>query len=150
MVAMLAAHAVLPLELSRRGPRLRPGGLAGGAMRAAGIVMVAGGSALVGWALAHHYRAAPDGWSLEPSWTPGYLLRKGPYRLTRNPMYVGDCAMWLGWTLFTGSAAVATGFVLLCAAFAGLVRWEERRLIERFGSAYLVYRSQVPRWVGGK
>jgi protein-S-isoprenylcysteine O-methyltransferase Ste14 len=141
------AHVVLPLELSRQGGRLRLSGRARHAVRGAGLLTVVAGAALAAWALATHYEAAAEGWAPEPRWTPDYLLRKGPYRLTRNPMYVGEATVWLGWTLFTGSPAVVAGLVLLCGALAGTVRWEERRLTERFGDAYLEYRTQVPRWL---
>lgn len=41
--------------------------------------------------------------------TPSYLLMRGPYRFTRNPMYVAELGLWLGWTIFFGSPAVLIG-----------------------------------------
>lgn len=109
--------------------------------------MVAAGGALMAWAFAAHYRAAPRGWVLETRLTPGYLLRRGPYRLSRNPMYAGEAAVWLGWALFYGSPVVWAGLAIVSAAFTQVVRWEERRLLERFGEDYRAYLVEVPRWM---
>jgi protein-S-isoprenylcysteine O-methyltransferase Ste14 len=76
-----------------------------------------------------------------------YLLRKGPYRLSRNPMYLGEGVVWLGWALFYGSPAVWAGCAVMCAALGTIVRWEERRLLERFGDDYRAYLDAVPRWM---
>jgi protein-S-isoprenylcysteine O-methyltransferase Ste14 len=77
------------------------------------------------------------------------MLVKGPYRFSRNPMYVLELAMWAGWSIFYGSIAVFVTFILWWIAFAFfLVPLEERQLEERFGEAYLQYKNSVPRWVG--
>ena len=156
----VAMHAVLPFELSRLRGRLGRSGRTRPAIRSAGLLTVAAGAALVAWAVAAHYEAAPRGWALQPPPTPGhllrrapsyrldYLLRRGPYGLTRNPMYIGEAVVWLGWGLFYGSAAVWTGLAILCATWVKVVRWEERRLLERFGDDYHAYLAAVPRWVG--
>jgi protein-S-isoprenylcysteine O-methyltransferase Ste14 len=79
----------------------------------------AAGAMLITWALAAHLEAAPRGWALESWPTREYLLRRGPYALSRNPMYLGDAVVWLGWALFYGNRrAVWIGLGLLCAAFA--------------------------------
>ena len=89
----------------------------------------------------------PRGWALEAAPTPGYLLRSGPYRWSRNPMYTGEATVWAGWALFYASPAVWAGLVTVSAAFATIVPWEERRLLERFGEDYRAYLADVPRWV---
>jgi protein-S-isoprenylcysteine O-methyltransferase Ste14 len=108
--------------------------------------MIAAGAALMAWALAAHCEAAPRGWALESGLTPQYLLRRGAYRLSRNPMYAGEAVVWLGWALFYRRPAVWAGLIIQCAAFAQIVRWEERRLLSRFGGGYRAYLAQVPRW----
>ena len=80
---------------------------------------------------------------------PEHLLRKGPYRITRNPMYIGEAFVWLGWALFYRRAAVWSGLAILCVAFGTIARWEERRLLERFGHDYHAYLAEVPRWYVG-
>jgi hypothetical protein len=96
---------------------------------------------------AAHYQAAPRGWALKSRLTPGYLLRRGPYRLSRNPMYAGEAAVWLGWALFYGSPAIWAGLVIVAAALTKIVRWEERRLLARLGDDYRAYLADVPRWI---
>ncbi len=154
-VGAVAVHAVVPFELSRLADRVgRPGRATataavrrGPAMRSRGLLTVAAGAALMAWAFAAHYQATPRGWVVESRLTPEYLLRRGPYRLGRNPMYLGEAVVWLGWALFYGSLAVWAGLAIMCAAFAGIVRWEERRLIDRFCEDYRTYLAEVPRWL---
>jgi protein-S-isoprenylcysteine O-methyltransferase Ste14 len=104
----------------------------------------------MGWAFAAHYQAAPQGWALESRLTPEYLPREWPYRLSRNPMYAGEVVVWAGWALVYGSPAVWAGLAIMCAAWAEIARWEERRLLQGFGDNYRVYLAEVPRWVPRK
>ena len=158
MLGAVAMHGVIPLELSRLGDRVEPSGRTRPAVRSAGLLVVAAGASLIAWAFAAHYEAAPRGWALDSRATPDllrrgpyhieYLLQRGPYRLTRNPMYLGETIVWLGWALFYNSMAVWAGLAILCAAWPKIVRWEERRLRERFGDDYRAYVASVPRWMG--
>ena len=75
------------------------------------------------------------------------LVRHGPYRYVRNPMYVG--VLGLGWGLGT---AFGTWLVPVCASvvftfMAVRTRIEERYLIERFGAQYTDYMTRVNRFV---
>jgi protein-S-isoprenylcysteine O-methyltransferase Ste14 len=142
----VATHAVVPFELSQLGGRARPQGPATSAARGAGLLTVAVGGALMTWALAAHYQAAPRGWAMDSRLTPEYLLRRGPYRLSRNPMYAGEAVVWLGWALFYRRPAVWAGLAIQCAGSAKIARWEEQRLLTRFGGDYQDYLQQVPRW----
>jgi protein-S-isoprenylcysteine O-methyltransferase Ste14 len=144
----VALHAAVPFQLSRLGGPARPASTAP-AGRWPGLVTVAAGGALMAWALAAHYQGAPQGWPLEPGLTPGYLLRRGPYRLVRNPMYAGEVIVWAGWGLVYASPAVWAGLAVMCTGLAATVRWEERRLLRRFGDDYRAYLAEVPRWVPG-
>ena len=111
------------------------------------LVMV--GSACLIWVLVLHFIRAPEGWEMER--TPKYLLRSGPYSLTRNPMYLAALVLWLGWALFYGSFAVLIGFLVLGVVFNFIVvPWEDRNLEARFGESYLRYKSSVHRWFGKK
>jgi protein-S-isoprenylcysteine O-methyltransferase Ste14 len=147
-VAAVALHAAVPFQLSRLGGPAWPASAAP-AVRTAGLVTVAAGGALMAWALAAHYQQAPRGWPVEPGLMPGYLLRQGPYRLVRNPMYAGEVIVWAGWGLVCASPAVWAGLAIMGTGLAATVRWEERLLLRRFGAGYRAYLAEVPRWVPG-
>ena len=66
----------------------------------------------------------------------------GPYALSRNPMYVSELTLWLGWATFYGSVGVLIGFVILLAALVASVPYEERMLDARFGERYREYKTQ--------
>jgi steroid 5-alpha reductase family enzyme len=75
---------------------------------------------------------------------PFYLLTQGPYRYTRNPMYLGGLAIWLGWAAFYGSGAVFVGFVLLAVLFNAVVTpWVAKR---SSGTSTAATIPEVPRW----
>jgi protein-S-isoprenylcysteine O-methyltransferase Ste14 len=111
------------------------------------LILVVAGLACVIWCFGLHFLAAPQGWVWER--TPEYMLIKGPYRYTRNPMYLFELVLWLGWALFYGSVAVFFALVIIGAVFTFImVPSEERRLDERFGERYRQYKQTVPRWLG--
>ena len=90
------AHMVLPLGVGwatrRSAFKDYP------AIRLVGLASLSGGFGGLAWSLAQHYQAVPDG-GYKMALTPDYLLQSGPYRLSRNPMYVAELAMWTGWAL---------------------------------------------------
>jgi protein-S-isoprenylcysteine O-methyltransferase Ste14 len=76
------------------------------------------------------------------------LVASGPYRLSRNPMYVGDAIALLGIALWLGSVP---GLIAVAAFVAFIDRFqipqEERALAAIFGERYAEYRRQVRRWL---
>lgn len=78
---------------------------------------------------------------------PERLVTTGPFALCRNPMYLGHLVFLAGLAL---SLRSFLGLVLLVGTairFHLRVQRDERRLAERFGQAYLEYRSRVKRWI---
>jgi protein-S-isoprenylcysteine O-methyltransferase Ste14 len=74
---------------------------------------------------------------------------QGPYAFTRNPRYVAELGLWMGWTIFYGSLIVLIGLVVLWAVVNYMVLPREERALEaRFGEVYLQYTRAVPRWIG--
>lgn len=76
------------------------------------------------------------------------LVTGGPYRFTRNPQYIGDCLLALGYMVLTNSwltwVVGILGITLnILASFT-----EEPWLEERFGEAYRQYKRRVPRFFG--
>ena len=76
------------------------------------------------------------------------LVTAGPYRYTRNPMYVGLTLILIGvWLLLgTASAALPIG-IFVWIIQSRFIRGEERFLDEIFGEQYRGYKSRVRRWI---
>ena len=76
------------------------------------------------------------------------LVRNGPYRVTRNPMYVGFASLYLGVTLWANAAwpLVALPAVLVVMDVLVIQR-EERYLSRMFGDEYAEYARRVRRWL---
>lgn len=112
------------------------------------LVLVLAGFTVIAWSLSLHFVAATREWQVGDM-TPRYLLIRGPYNYSRNPMYAGGVLIWLGWTFFYASLTVLTGLLVLTAGLAlVVVPWEERRLEAHFGKTYKSYKNSVPRWLG--
>ena len=80
---------------------------------------------------------------------PDVLVTNGPFRITRNPMYLGFALLLLGLAVGLGSLTPFVGPIAFVAAAAGwYIPFEERRMIEEFGATYDEYRARVPRWLG--
>ena len=78
----------------------------------------------------------------------GPLIDSGPFALVRNPLYVGNTLLWIGFALTAGLAWFAPiVLVALGAEYHAIVRWEERLLESRLGAAYRDYAARVPRWL---
>ena len=78
----------------------------------------------------------------------GPLVAGGPFRWVRNPLYIGNIALWIGLTLTAGLPRLAAPIALLLAfEYHAIVRWEEQLLTARLGEPYRRYVAMVPRWV---
>ena len=76
------------------------------------------------------------------------LVTTGPFRFTRNPMYLSLTALYLGLALLLNSwwPLIFLPLVLLLLQRLVIAR-EERYLASAFGSAYEAYRARVRRWL---
>jgi protein-S-isoprenylcysteine O-methyltransferase Ste14 len=76
------------------------------------------------------------------------IVTAGPYRFTRNPMYVALMLLYIAGTLAIGNLWVA---ILLVPVFLalnnGVIGPEERYLQAAFGEQYTSYQSRVRRWI---
>jgi steroid 5-alpha reductase family enzyme len=78
----------------------------------------------------------------------GPLIDHGPFAMVRNPLYIGNILLWLGFTVSAGFLWLAPiVFVLLALEYHAIVRWEERLLESRIGESYRHYLERVPRWL---
>ncbi len=107
-------------------------------------LMLAGFLMDVGLAL--RFRRA--GTTIKPFQESSALIVDGPYRYTRNPIYLGMVCGLTGFAVLAGSL---TPF-LVVPVFAMLIdrrfiRGEEAVLARKFGSEYDAYRARVRRWI---
>ena len=78
----------------------------------------------------------------------GPLVASGPFALVRNPLYVGNILLWVGFTIAARMLWLAPIIlVLLALEYHAIVRWEEMLLESRLGQAYREYAARVPRWI---
>ena len=134
LAVMIALHFWLPLwEFGAPGARW------------VGIAIAALGIAVVLWAAWLFNRSKTGVVPFSPT---TFLVLGGPYRVTRNPMYVGMALVLLGAAVFLASLApfiVLPLFVLLINN--RFILAEEAMLEEVFGQAYLDYKGKVRRWL---
>jgi protein-S-isoprenylcysteine O-methyltransferase Ste14 len=111
----------------------------------AGVVLVVLGVALAIAGAVTFRQAGTSPNPLKPSTT---VVMHGPYRFTRNPMYLGMTVITLGGAVWLNSAWV---LILLVPALA-VMRWhviarEEAYLEEKFGEQFREYKRRVRRWL---
>jgi protein-S-isoprenylcysteine O-methyltransferase Ste14 len=114
-------------------------------LRWLGAALLAAGLGLELWSLGHFLRAKTSALPFRPA---SAFVARGPYRFTRNPMYLGMTLSLLAVGLLLGRAWIAL------SAFAGAlvmdryaIPREERYLERRFGASYLDFRRRVRRWL---
>lgn len=76
------------------------------------------------------------------------LVTDGPYRFSRNPIYLGMVMLLIGWLLLWSNwlgIVIIAAFMLFITKFQIIA--EEKALESVFHSAYLAYKSRVRRWV---
>ena len=119
-----------------------------GAWQLVGIVL-GGAGAVVALACILTFVFAGKG-TPAPFDPPRRLVRVGPYRYVRNPMYLGAGLAMLGAASYYGSTvllAYVAGFLAACHALVRL--YEEPALHRLFGAEYDAYRALTPRWLPG-
>jgi protein-S-isoprenylcysteine O-methyltransferase Ste14 len=76
------------------------------------------------------------------------LVTTGPYRLSRNPGYLGMALGYAGIAILFGALWALVPLVpTLVLIDRGVIRREERHLERRFGEEYLRYRARTRRWI---
>lgn len=111
----------------------------------AGVLPIMLGMALAGWG-AGLFRKL--GTPVIPFDKSTVLVTQGPYRFTRNPMYLGMVVVLVGVWLLLGSASPALVVPLFWLVIEfRFVRAEEAFMEALFGSEYLDYKRRVRRWL---
>lgn len=109
------------------------------------VVLIIAGLVLEGWAGGLFKKAGTNVVPYQPATA---LVTDGPYRFTRNPMYVGFAVTYLGLAIGLNTP---TGLALLLPCLLlttwGVILREEHYLEGKFGQVYLDYKRRVRRWL---
>jgi protein-S-isoprenylcysteine O-methyltransferase Ste14 len=100
--------------------------------------------------LAHlsHRAMQRVGTNVMPTLPTVALATDGPYRYTRNPLYIAAIGVYLGVALWVdGWALLLLLFPMAFVLHRGIVLREEKYLTNKFGETYRSYQSRVPRWL---
>ncbi len=110
-----------------------------------GWPLVLGGLLLGLWGFREMRRA---GTNVAPYHPTTAIVEVGPYRFTRNPLYVGMALMYSGVAARANALPAALLLsVVLHLVDRGVIRREERYLEGKFGEEYLRYKGRVRRWI---
>ncbi|MBI3675911.1 MAG: isoprenylcysteine carboxylmethyltransferase family protein [Proteobacteria bacterium] len=111
-----------------------------------GVALVVCGFGLSFWAAMLFRR---DGTELNPvSESNKTLVVRGPFRFTRNPMYLGLFVLTLGIAIWVGSLPMlAVPLLVFGTANWGHIPFEEAKMRRQFGASYDQYTDRVRRWI---
>jgi protein-S-isoprenylcysteine O-methyltransferase Ste14 len=113
--------------------------------RPIGLAVLMLSIALAGWGRATMRRV---GTNIDPREPALAIATDGPFRFSRNPLYVAITLFYLGLTLLADALWPLLLLVpLLLITHFGIVLREERYLESKFGETYLRYKRQVRRWI---
>lgn len=112
-----------------------------------GVAFVVLGAALAVSGVRAFHRAGTTTNPTAPG-TASVVVSTGPFRVTRNPMYLGLLLSLVGWAFYLSNILA----VLMLPVFVGyMTRFqilpEERALRQKFGEAYAQYAARVRRWL---
>ena len=144
LLAFLALPGIVgylvPVVLLERRYRTDP-------VNVAGLAVAAMGTTILLWCVREFYVAGKG--TLAPWTPPRHLVVSGPYRFSRNPMYVAVALVLCGWAIaFQTRAHVIYALAVIGAFHLRIVLGEEPWLSRTHGEAWTRYRSRVPRWFG--
>lgn len=124
---------------------LAPGG-PGSIVDALGLIPLAVGIALLLWCVREFYVAGRG--TLAPWAPPQELVQTGPYRFSRNPMYIAVLLVLSGWALgFRSWSLMLYGIAVAVAFHLRVTLYEEPWLARTHGEKWMLYKAHVPRWV---
>src|ERR1700739_3628601 len=104
------------------------------------------GTLLLLWCVREFYVAGRG--TLAPWAPPGRLVTTGPYRVSRNPMYVAVVTILTGWSVLWGSRTLLIyTLVVMGAVQLRVLVAEEPWAASNFGAEWEAYRARAPRWM---
>jgi protein-S-isoprenylcysteine O-methyltransferase Ste14 len=110
-----------------------------------GVILIGGASAT---AIISFRKMRAVGTNIDPTRPTTTLITEGPYRFTRNPIYLALTLFYTGLAMLFNTlwAVLLLPFVLLIMK-RGVIEREEAYLTQKFGGQYLAYKERVRRWL---
>lgn len=117
----------------------------GGLPSFVGLALIVQGLALSFWAIQQYRRAKT---SPDPKHRAEALVTGGPYRYSRNPLYIATALMQVGFGIAVNMPGIVMAVIpALLVLRKGVILREETYLEGLFGEAYLQYKARVRRWI---
>lgn len=139
---LLLAHLLIAFLLSRFVPLPFP---FPGVLVWIGYALLLGGLGLAASAVSQFMRANT---TLDPHGSVSHLVTGGPYRFSRNPIYLGFICLLIGFLfIFKSYWGLILSPVLMLSLNQWVIRFEESYLEARFGDRYTGYKDRVRRWL---
>jgi protein-S-isoprenylcysteine O-methyltransferase Ste14 len=114
-------------------------------VRIVGVGLIAAAAALGIWGERTLKRGGTNVNPREPTLA---IVSDGPYRFTRNPLYLALAGLCLGIALAVGTVWPLVFLVpVLLITHYGIIKREERYLARKFGEPYGAYMARVRRWI---
>ncbi|MEO1471622.1 MAG: isoprenylcysteine carboxylmethyltransferase family protein [Pseudomonadota bacterium] len=114
-------------------------------LRVSGGVVMAIALFVMLWAVRHLMRADT---AVMPHSRPRTLVRSGPYKFSRNPIYVADLALVIGFAVACGQPLGALlALPLAVVLLQRFIRPEEAVLEREFEAQFRAWRAEIPRWL---
>jgi protein-S-isoprenylcysteine O-methyltransferase Ste14 len=86
--------------------------------------------------------------TLDPHGSVTEIVTNGPYRFSRNPIYLGFVCFLVGFTfIFRTYWGLILSPVLIILLYQLVIKYEEAYLEQKFGEVYTNYKSRVRRWL---
>lgn len=110
---------------------------------AIGVALVALGQGVRLWAVRHIGTI-----SRTRSNRYGPLISDGPYALVRNPLYIGNLFLWIGFVVWSGLLwMVPVAVVIFFLEYVAITGFEAALLTEKYPVDYARYAAAVPAWI---
>ena len=110
-----------------------------------GFILVIFGFANLIWSF---YLFRKNKTPIMPGKKPAFVVAEGPYKLTRNPMYLSVTVILLGVSFYIGNiAGFAAPLIFFLMVNRIFIPYEEKLMEELFGEKYLSYKEKVRRWM---
>ena len=114
-------------------------------LRWLGVLLILAGVLLQGSFIRMFRRA---GTNVDPTKPTTAIVTEGPYRITRNPGYLGFALVYAGIALLASALwPLLTLVAVLVVVDRGVIAREERYLEAKFGAEYTGYKRRVRRWL---